>query len=586
MTAIPDAASAGRILRMADQLAVMMVHCDSERRLTYANRSYLEFIGHTAEDALGASLATVLGPEAYARIRGHVDEALEGRSVDFQVALTRDGAPTRHLSAQYRPELDNDGRVVGFFATIVDESERFRTVFDSQTQLAGLLSPDGVLIEVNQTALDAAGVDRTEVVGRPFWDTPWWAHNTDLQGQLKAAVDSAGRGEYVRFEASHPTPEGDLIWVDFALSPISDEGGQVSGIVAEGHEITRRVEAAEELRLSNERFRHAFDFAPIGMALVGPQGKWLRVNRAICEIVGYEAEELLRIDFQTITHPDDLDADLGHVQALLDGEEPHYQMLKRYIHKEGRQVHVLLAVSLVRDNQGEPLYFIAQIQDVTARMEARERLEASLAEKEVLLREIHHRVKNNLQIVSTLLDLQSDQVKDPVALGMFREAHDRVRSMALIHERLYRSEDLSGVDFSGYVERMVSDLLHAYRKPSESVRLNVEVEVPPLPIDTAIPCGLMLNELITNVLKHAFLDGEGSLTVRLVADGDRVILSVADDGVGLPTGIGVGDAASFGLQLIETLTHQLRGTVAWDTAEGEGTRFTATFPAWPERRSS
>ena len=414
---------------------------------------------------------------------------------------------------------------------------------------------------------------------------------------------------------------------------------------------------------------------------------------------------MLAIDFQTITHPDDLDSDLGHLRQVLAGALPSYQMEKRYFHKRGHVVDVLLSVSLVRDAAGAPMYFVSQIQDISARKAAEhalrvseerfrlilegvvdyaifmldvdgrvvswnagaerikgysaaeilgrhfsifypaadvaaghpeaelavatahgryneegervrkdgsrfwawvtiarlrdpagrhlgfvkvtrdvserrateERVRASLREKEVLLKEIHHRVKNNLQIVSALLDLQSGHTADPRALEMFQESRGRVKSMALIHERLYRSTDLARVNFAEYVRHLADDLYRTYRVSDDEIALEVEVDVPPLPIDIAIPCGLLLNELMSNCLKHAFRDATaGLIRVSLTADPDGTnVLVVADDGAGFPADTDFRNTTSFGLQLVTTLVEQLDGTVT--LTGGPGATFTVRF---------
>jgi two-component sensor histidine kinase len=186
-------------------------------------------------------------------------------------------------------------------------------------------------------------------------------------------------------------------------------------------------------------------------------------------------------------------------------------------------------------------------------------------------------VKNNLQIVSTLLDLQADHTPDASAREMFQESRERVRSMALIHERLYRSRDLTSVNFTEYTRQLADDLFRAYRM-ADDVQLEVEVSVPPLPIDVAIPCGLLLNELVSNCFKHAFPGASaGRLRVSLTAEADGTnVLTVADNGRGFPAGLDLRTTTSFGLQLVNTLVDQLGGTVAL-TAD-RGTTFTIQFP--------
>ena len=345
----------------------------------------------------------------------------------------------------------------------------------------------------------------------------------------------------------------------------------------------RVEERTKALRASEEWFRGAFDGAPIGMALVAPSTKWLWINRAFCDLVGYTEAELLAKDFQAITHPDDLAADLNFVKQLLDDSIKSYQMEKRYFHKQGQIIHVLLSVSLIRDRDGQPMNFVSHVQDITRRKEAEERIRASLQEKEVLLREIHHRVKNNLQIVSTLLDLQSGYTKDKQALEMFKESRARVRSMSLIHERLYRSHDLARVEFVHYVQQLADELYHTYRLSSEEIVLEVDVDVPPLPIDIAIPCGLLINELMSNALKHAFNHANGGrIRIAFHLNGDNLnVLTVADTGTGFPSNVDFRNATSFGLQLVNTLVEQLQGKLNLNS--DRGTEFTVTFP---NRRAS
>ena len=342
--------------------------------------------------------------------------------------------------------------------------------------------------------------------------------------------------------------------------------------------LERRVEErTKALREEEERFRSAFDHAPSGIALVAPGGKWLRVNQSLCEILGYTEAELLATDFQSITHSDDLALNLDYYQGMLAGTIRTYQMEKRYLHKAGHFVYATLSVSLVRDGDGEPLYFISQVKDITQWKQAEAQLKASLREKEVMLKEIHHRVKNNLQIVSTLLDLQSEHTQDRQAIEMFEESRGRVKSMALIHERLYRSQDLARVNIADYVRQLAEDLFHAYRVSNDEIVLHVDVTVPPLPIDIAIPCGLLLNELLSNCLKHAFADAsEGWIRVTLHDDGPNTILTVADNGAGFPPDFDFRNTTSFGLQLVTTLVEQLHGEIELKT-EG-GSEFIVSFP--------
>ncbi len=192
------------------------------------------------------------------------------------------------------------------------------------------------------------------------------------------------------------------------------------------------------------------------------------------------------------------------------------------------------------------------------------------------MKEIHHRVKNNLQIVSTLLDLQSGYTTDPAAIEMFQQSRGRVKSMALIHERLYREQDMGHVDFAEYIRQLTDDLFRSY-KMSDDIRLEVDVDIPPLTIDIAIPCGLLLNELLSNCFKHAFVGAtDGHLRVALHQHDGASVLTISDDGPGFPAGTDFRNTLSFGLRLVNTLVDQLNGEICMTS--DRGTTFIVRFP--------
>lgn len=217
--------------------------------------------------------------------------------------------------------------------------------------------------------------------------------------------------------------------------------------------------------------------------------------------------------------------------------------------------------------------------EIGERRRAEEQIKASLKEKEVLLKEIHHRVKNNLQVISSLLNLQVDYVDDPRVQEIFLESQNRVRSMALVHESLYRSHNLARIDLSEYIRNLASFLFNSYRARGGQITLDVQAEDVTLAIDAAVPCGLMLNELISNTLKHAFPNGRpGQIRIRLHKDEARQIhLVVADNGIGFPADFNLQNSTSLGMQLVNTLVNQLGGTL--NIHRQEGTEFRITFPA-------
>ena len=215
--------------------------------------------------------------------------------------------------------------------------------------------------------------------------------------------------------------------------------------------------------------------------------------------------------------------------------------------------------------EGTVTHAVVVSHDITERKQAEE-----ARKKEVLLREIHHRVKNNLQVISSLLNLQSRYIKDKQALEMFKDCRNRIRSMALIHDKLHQSQDLEGINFAGYIRDLAVNLFRSYGVDLQRIKLKVEVDDVLLGVDTAVPCGLIINELVSNSLKHAFPAGKkGEIRIGLHPDRDnKLILIVSDNGVGLPEGLDFQNSESLGLQLVNNLVNQLEGTIEFNSSCG------------------
>jgi len=225
---------------------------------------------------------------------------------------------------------------------------------------------------------------------------------------------------------------------------------------------------------------------------------------------------------------------------------------------------------------------ILNVTDISDRKTAEDQLQHSLMEKEILLREVHHRVKNNMQVISGLIELQSTQITDPEIRRLFQETYNRIKTMALIHESLYRSKDYVHLDFSAYLRELVSYLLASYGRTMNEITVDIQLRVTRLDMDVAIPCGLIANELLSNALKHGFPDGRhGTISIRLDSSGpDMCEFVVSDDGVGMPPDFDILKVKTFGLQLINGLaSHQMRGTV--DLERGNGTTVRVHFPCKP-----
>jgi len=410
--------------------------------------------------------------------------------------------------------------------------------------MAGILkydSPEDLLETVNRSSIQETlfvePSERANVVNRIFGDNAWHI-----------------------FECRYRCKDGGIITCKVHSRKIHGQDGYDREFESFLENITDRLEAEKALRESEEKFRVLAETAPAAI-VVYQNEKFVYVNPAAVSLFGYGEAELLGMKFWEWAHPDSHTMVMDRGLARQRGEPVPTQYEHRFVNKSGEEGWVMVSAGSItyRGNTAGIATFI----DITESKRAEERMQAALAEKVVLLKEVHHRVKNNLQIISSLLDLQSDYIEDDDSKRFIRESQDRIRSMALIHEQLYKSEDLSVIDFSCYVDELVMSLYRSSVVDPDKIRADVEVRDIELGIDEAIPCGLIINELVSNALKHAYPGNRrGSVSIRGSLDAEgSVCLTVTDTGVGLPQGFDVSTSESLGLQIVSLLTKQLHGTL-------------------------
>jgi len=337
--------------------------------------------------------------------------------------------------------------------------------------------------------------------------------------------------------------------------------------------LSEELERAHQARFLLAAVAECSEDAIISESLDGEIDNW---NPGAERLYGYSLDEIRGRNHSLLTAPEDL-PELRRVLEQVGKGLAVERRQMRQLRKDGAVVEVSLSLRPIRDSRSGIIGVVAVARDITDGKIA-ERLKASLREKELLLKEVHHRVKNNLQVISSLLNLQARHVVDPRALELFKESQNRVRSIALFHEKLYQAKDLGHVEAFEYLNTLIANLLAAYGAKPTAVSLEVEREIL-LGVDVAIPLGLVLNELISNALKHAFPDGRrGQIRVQLGrCDQDRYRLVVSDDGVGFPADLDFRNAPSLGLQLVCTLVDQLAGTI--ELIGAPGTTFNVTFDA-------
>jgi len=455
---------------------------------------------------------------------------------------------------------------------LATEHELLRSLMDNMPDSIYFKDRDSRFTRINKALADAFGLgDPSEAIGKTDADFFTEEHARqayeDEQEVIRAGQAMVGKRE------KETWPGGRETWVSTTKVPLRDDAGRIIGTFGVSRNITERIRAEQALHESEDLLRATLESTADGILVVDEKGRVTNTNARFAQMWGIPKKLIQTRDDQKLL--DYVLHQLQEPQAFLSRVRELYktpkQELATLLFKDGRTFE-RLSCPLIRDGQvaGRVWCF----RDITERKRAEEALRASLKEKEVLLREVHHRVKNNLQVISSLLSLQSRQTSDGEARRLLRESESRVRSMAMIHEDLVRGTDLSQIDFGKYARRLSSHLLAGYGIRPDAVSVTVDVSDIPLPIDTAVTCGLILNELVANALIHAFSPGQkGQIHIALRSDTPgQCVLSVRDNGVGIARRRDRTDADSLGLQLVEALSEQLGGTLEIDTRGGTEVR--------------
>ena len=486
------------------------------------------------------------------------------------------------------PVRDKNGQVTGVIGVATDitqfkRSQEALSLSEKRFRLAVDHFPDTFVIYdanrrfqfVNAHGVRIGGVPESALLGHTDEEIHPPAIVDAYLPHLLKAVETR-TSQTAECSITLPTV-GKIIFV-VTYVPLLDERGEIYQILGITHNITERKLAEEQLGQSEAQLRLALDAARMGLWDWNTQTGKITWSNNLERMFGL-APNTFDGRFETFVaavHPEDRDCINQTTENSLEtGQDGDMEF--RIIRPDGSIRWLESKGQVFYDETGKPVRAAGINLDVSDRKLAEIQVRESLQEKEVLLQEIHHRVKNNLQVISSLLDLQSQHIEEPATLELFRESCNRIRAMALVHETLYKFKDFAKIKFAEYIENLTSYLFAAYIKNVENINLELDIDEVTLKLDTAIPCGLIINELVSNALKYAFPNkSHGTIYITLHFDGDaHYTLTVRDDGIGLPPNLEIKNVNSLGLKLVEVLAKQLEGTLQVNSRFG--TEFSLRF---------
>ncbi|WP_445637525.1 PAS domain-containing protein [Nostoc sp. DSM 114161] len=571
-------------------------HLAPQKQIWSAETFRIFGLNSTQSAPTQAEFIEMVHPEDRPGLQKQLVEAIaKGKPFNLEYRIVRPDGSLRYLESKADVAYDPQGQTIRLYGAILDITERKilerELAYKQQLLDAFIISaPVGITILddetrylfINEALAQINGIPATAHIGK----TPWEVVPDIAPKQQQVFQHVLTTGEAILdFELSGETPKLPGVIRTWLASyfPILSEDAKPIGIGIVVVEITERKRAEQMLELQAVITRNMAE----GICLVRvDDGIFVYANPKFEQMFGYDSDELIGKHVSIVNYGDERTTSEDLYRAIsniiFQNHEATYEV--HNVKKDGT-LFWCSATASVFDHPEYGKVIVAVHQDITEHKQAEEKIKASLKEKQVLLQEIHHRVKNNLGIVSSLLQMQCRRTQDAQATAILRDSQNRIASIALVHEKLYRSDDLANINFAQYIPDLTSNLFDSYNVKSSQIQLNIQVDDVSLDIETAIPCSLIINELVSNALKYAFPNNSiGEIEVKFYQEDKsftrkphqhNLMLIVRDNGIGLPADFDSKKSKTLGISLIQGLAKQLRGKIEINTQQG--TEFKITF---------
>ncbi|ADI74581.1 signal transduction histidine kinase [Methanohalobium evestigatum Z-7303] len=584
--------------QILDQLHEAVITLDSNEKILSWNKGAEHLFGYSKDEVLGEPLSQFIPSYKHCNLSNHLNNSSfngANNSQKFEIKMVRKSGEKFYALMSCSVSKDGEGNISGAICYVLDITERkqyeqqlqkmhdeLEKRVEERTQelkiqkdraqnyldIAGsiiiALNPDFSIKLVNRAGREILGYSKNELKGKTLFEFIPKRYALEVDKVIKGLMFQRNVSLIEYFETAIVNRNLEKRIIAWNGRIVKNDDYEITCILISGNDITERKNTEKSLEMSEKRYRLLFENAGDAIFIIDTEGNIIEANKVAANMHGYTVSELIGSNIMDIETEDVAQKFPNLVQRVLDQK----WFDEEITHKKKDGTVFWVEVSAEYFELENQYYILAIERDITERKRA----------NELRLREIHHRVKNNLQVISSLLNLQSTNFEDKSVIKAFEESQNRVRSIALAHEKLYNSSDMVSIDFGNYIQTLTDYLLQAYLDDNNNIELNLNIKDIYLNMDVAIPLGIIVNELVTNSLKHAFSDkSSGQINVSFTEDDSVYTLIVDDNGDGIPEYVDINETDSLGLQLVNSLVDQINGTMEFENCNG--TKFTIKFEA-------
>lgn len=551
-----------------------------------ANKPFLTYHNLTEEEVLGTHISNILGRKTFSEIKPALSACFQGKKVKFEMNKTYPKQGKRDLKVYYYPLKDKTNDIIGAAAIISDITERkkakktidkqkkdMQTLLDSVPSAIYFKDTKARYTKVNKKFCSIIKIPKQKVIEKTALDI-FPKKYADQYYKDDLEVLKSGKAKY---NIVKPLPNGnEEAWIKSDKLPLKDENGETIGIIGLSKDITKQQRFREKYWESEQKYQTLIQAAPVGIGLVDENGTIIDMNPAMKQLTGYSKD-----DFDFRNHYL-CKKDREKLKTILKDKKSLRNYEIKLQRKSGETYHASLDVDTISLN-GNKLYLtiqrdISSIKNTEKKLKkTHETLTQLLKQREILIEEIHHRVKNNLQIITSLIDLQKENERKCYNDKFYTELKNRIYLMALLHEQLYQSDDFKTIVLSDYIKNITDNIEQTYNTSNKQISISVSNNKDSISFKKAISCGLIINELVSNAIQHAFpQQRKGIITINITSSKKDHLISIKDNGIGFSKSFDPQQNQTLGLQLVNMLIQQLKGHI--EITNEEGAHISLTIP--------